>query len=340
MRNTHRAYLFAFSLSVAALAAAPTAFAGEAESRTLFAEGRKLREEKKCAEAVVVFRKALDTYPDGLGSLRNIAECEQEIGWLASSRRDWSDLRVAVLQSNSPKYEGWDATADAAYKALETRVARVTLKISGEDPVEELRIQMNGKPFDPRLVGTELEQDLGKLRIEVFYGGKQPVVKEVDVQEGTRGTIEIKVPKVVKAPVDAGVKGPSADELAAQESRRKTRKNMHIGGAVALGVGGAGLVGLGVSIGVRQNAVSGVDGLCPGRKNCKDSPRLQSNIDIGKTASTLVNVFAVTAGVGVATGVILFAAAPSDGASPKKTGIDFQIAPTAGGAYFGATGFF
>ena len=35
------------------------AFAGEPESKTLFAEGRKLREENKCAEAIIVFRRAV-----------------------------------------------------------------------------------------------------------------------------------------------------------------------------------------------------------------------------------------------------------------------------------------
>src|SRR5689334_6918022 len=54
-------------VTAALLLAPSTAFAGKAESETFFANGRELRMAGKCAEAIPEFRRALETYPDGLG---------------------------------------------------------------------------------------------------------------------------------------------------------------------------------------------------------------------------------------------------------------------------------
>lgn len=216
----------------------------------MFAEGRKLREEKKCAEAIIVFRRALDTYPEGLGSLRNIAECEQEIGLYASARRDWNDLRVAVLQSRSPKYEGWDTDAAAAKSALDAKVGYVTVEIKGDRP-EGTRIQLNGKTFDPRLIGVELEQDNGPLTLEVFYGAAQPLSQTTVIKEASHERLTIEIPKGTPAQ-------PIPPATAPDDGRRATSRGMKIGGGVALGIGGLAAVGLGISIGVRQDALSTV----------------------------------------------------------------------------------
>ncbi|MFO0611161.1 MAG: tetratricopeptide repeat protein [Polyangiaceae bacterium] len=284
------------------------AFAGEPESKTLFAEGRKLREENKCAEAIIVFRRALDTYPEGLGSLRNIAECETELGLFASARRDWNDLRVAVLQSRSPKYEGWDADAATAKAALDTRVGYVTVQINGERP-EGTRIQLNGKTFDPRLIGVELEQDNGALTLEVHYGAATPLSATTVIKEASHEKLVIDIPK--------GAVGTTPVPGAQDTSRAATARGMTIGGGIALGLGGLAAVGLGVSIGIRQDALSGAEAACPDpTKLCTDT----DDVTRGTTASTLINVFAVSAAVCVGVGLTLVLAAPSDTTPVTKPG--------------------
>ena len=101
------------------------AWAGEEDARTLFAKGRQLRADGRCEEAIIEFRRALEVWPEGLGSLRNIAECEEQLGKYAAARRDWWDLRRAVLLSNEAKYEGWDRQAQEAHTRLATKGARV-----------------------------------------------------------------------------------------------------------------------------------------------------------------------------------------------------------------------
>lgn len=324
-----------------------SAFAGEPESKTLFAEGRKLREEKKCAEAIIVFRRALDTYPEGLGSLRNIAECEQELGLFASARRDWNDLRVAVLQSRSPKYEGWDKDAADAKAALDSRVGYVTIQITGDRP-EGTRIQLNGKTFDPRLIGVPLEQDNGSLTLEVFYGAAQPLSKTTTIEEGSRATLSVEIPKGAVAKV-----GPPETP---DNGRAATSRGMKIGGGVALGIGGLAAVGLGVSIGIRQDALATVEKACPDPKQICSAA---ADVERGRTASTLVNVFAVGAAVGVGLGLTLVLAAPSESAPavapdkkddkppsskaslrPPPPRLQLDVRGTMGGGYVGLGGHF
>src|SRR5579872_5553668 len=77
------------------------------DARDLFDRARKIRGEGDCASAVALFREAYAVYPPGLGSLRNVAECEQALGHFALARRAWLDLGRAASTSTERKYEGW-----------------------------------------------------------------------------------------------------------------------------------------------------------------------------------------------------------------------------------------
>lgn len=295
--------------SLAFFVHAPAASAGELESRSLFAEGRRLRTAGQCADAIVLFHKALETFPDGLGALRNAAECEEETGKLASARRDYWDLRLAVLRSTSPKYEGWDKDAEAAHAALSERVPRLTLRLVGDRP-EGLRVQLNGQPFDLRLLGVELEEDVGPITIEVFEGGPSAITRKLQATEKTRQTVDIQLHPVVKTRAQA-----TSTPHDGAPPQSGAGKGMRIGGGIALGVGGASLVGALAALGVRQSALSSVDAVCPTHKRCPSS--VADDVSRGKTASTLVDVFAVTAAVGTGLGLTLVLAAPKS--APAET---------------------
>src|SRR5277367_6189891 len=103
------------TVMVATLLAPRAALADPAsDAKDLFAQGRDLRARGNCADAVTLFRKASDLYPSGLGSLRNLAECEEQLGHFASSRRAWLDLKRSLITEDAHKYEGWSQDADQA----------------------------------------------------------------------------------------------------------------------------------------------------------------------------------------------------------------------------------
>ncbi len=305
-----------FPLGVVAVAT--PAFAGEAEGKTLFGEARELRQRGKCDDAIVVFRKAYETWPDGLGALRNAAECEEQLGMFASARHDWADLKVAVLQSNQPKYlnppdatQGWDKDAQQAHDALATRVARVTIKVTGPRPAG-MRILVNGKPFGEELLGTELEEDNGRFSVEVQYGGSTPVTKSLTLKDQSRETVELTIPV---SSLHTTTPDPDA------QSRASTARGMRIGGGIALALGGLSAVAVGVSVGIRQSSLSNVQKACPTLMNC--NPNVKPDVNKGQLASTLIAVFGATAGVGIGIGITLIAAAPkshaTDDSAPPPT---------------------
>lgn len=327
--------LAAAAIALGVLATPSPARAGETESRSLFAEGRELRMANRCADAIPVFRRALETYPEGLGALRNIAECEEELGRFASARRSYWDLRLAAMQTGASKYEGWDKDAEAAHARLGEKVARVTVVFQGNRP-EGLVVRFNGKPFDPRLVGVEIEQDNGPLEVSVQFGAGPPLTKTVQVVTGGRHVVEFdlgELPKPPAAPVTPPPRGEESGGLTPTQ----------VGGVVALGVGGAGLIGTVVSTVIRQSALSTIQDACEdlGDDGYRCSSAHEGDKSTGETASLLVNVFAATAIVGAGVGVTLLVVGADDGddtgaaTSPRAS---IGVTPLPGGGFLGVRG--
>jgi hypothetical protein len=274
-----------------ALAATLGAPARAEDSESFFAQGRTLRAHGKCAEAIVAFRHALDLKPQGLGSLRNVAECEEEIGEFASARSDWWSLRRAVLQSNEPKYQGWERDAEQAYARLEPKMARLTVKLAGL-ALERVRISIDGKPLDPRLIGVELERDLGAHTVEAFYGGVAPVTEKRTLAAGAREVVTLAIPALT-----AGEGGATSGDAPAEPGNRPLRT----AGVAMLAAGGVGAVGAAIALGVRQSALAQFDVCAPAYQGCP--PSLRSALTRGQTASTFLGVFGVVAGVGIVSGI-------------------------------------
>jgi hypothetical protein len=317
------------ALGLAALATAAPARADDTE--TFFAKGRSLRAEGKCAEALIAFRLALDLKPQGLGALRNIAECEEQLGQLASARTHWWSLRRAALQSSEPKYEGWSNDAEQAYKRLEDRVARLTVRLVGAGP-ERASVLIDGQPLDPRLLDVELERDIGPHTIEVSYGGAAPIVEKRTLAAGARETVTLTLPtRPAETPGSSGLRTV---------------------GLVSLGSGGAGVLGFAISLALRQSALSAVQTACPDPERCipADRAAFGAALDRGQTASTLVNVFAGLAVAGAGAGVALLVIStgpktPAQPGAPKPAtagspGLEVGLAARVGGGQIWAGGRF
>lgn len=313
---------------------ASTAVAGEAESETFFAKGRELRAEGNCQKAIEEFRKALSAWPEGLGSQRNIAECEESLGRPASARRSWWALRTMVLGSQSDKYIGWEKDAEAAHKRLEPLVALLNVRVKN---AAEPRVLINGRPLTPTLLGTDIEQDLGEIEIVLEDGGAVPVVKKIKLESGQRYDVELESLGPVRKPDD---KVPPTGKPIPKDTGPSP---FVITGGVALGLAGLAAGGLIGAVVVRQNALSKIEDDCGEQlDNC--SPDLQDEEDKGKTASTLVNAFAIGGGIAAAAGVGFLIAGLVTGSTedeaPAKADVKVTIAPHPQGGFIGLSGTF
>jgi len=313
------------------------------DAKDLFTRGRELRAHGDCAGAVPMFRKAIDLYPAGLGSVRNLAECEEQLGHYASSRRAWLDLKRALLTTDDKKYEGWSQDAEAASTRLAPKLATLTVDVSYATPDGQaalskgVTVTLDGESLPSELVGTPLERDPGRHVVRVAGDRVQELQqKAVDLVAGDNKHVALRV--VVKPastlppaaqPSNDMAPAPTPGEGPVEENTGSARKTV---AWIAIGVGAASLVGAGVSLGVRQSALSDATSLCNNNSSLSGCPsanhdNIQSDESRGQTASTLVTVLGIVGVVGLTGGIVLLAT--GHGHSQQSRLI---ITPTIGGA--------
>ena len=293
------------ALGLSLFAIAPPASASpESDAKDLFARGRDLRNANDCGSAVPLFRKAWQIYPQGLGSLRNLAECEEQLGHFASSRRSWLDLKRALITSpNDPKYEGWDKDAEEAAERLKPKVAAFVVDVYVKSPEGEalandksgVEIFVNGESVGTTLVGTPLERDPGSYRIRAQMPDAQPVEQVVNLAAGDNPHVTIRLTVV-----------PKPQPIA--EPASSSRKTI---GYVVAGVGAASLIGSGITFLLRQGALSDLEDGCPQYETQPCPEKLRSTVDQGQLMSTLSPILLGVGVVGVGAGVALIVTAPS-----------------------------
>jgi hypothetical protein len=289
------------------LLALPARADAEDDARRLFVEGRALRSSDRCADAIPLFRKAYEVYRQGLGSLRNIAECEERLGHLAAARRSWSELEHALQMTTDAdaKYAGWIHDAEDSEARLATKVGRLVVSPEADTPATAgvpRQVTVNGAVWKPSTWRTPVDVDPGHY-VVVLDGGAngKPEVTAVDVAAGETRRVELgERHATAAAPVLSTAPG-------ATSQGKDGREALRTGAWVAAGIGVAGLIGMAISAGVEQSAAATVNQECPtGSCSTAQQPALQGTIDRGRTAATLVNVFIGVGAAGVATGALLF----------------------------------
>lgn len=312
-------------LGLAALVVAPAASASpESDAKDLFQRGRELRNANDCGTAAPLFRKAWTIYPQGLGSLRNLAECENQLGHFASSRRAWLDLKRALITAPyDPKYEGWEKDADESAARLKAKVATFVVDVYVKTPEGELlanegtgvEVLVNGESVGPTLVGTPLERDPGTYRIRAQMADARPVEQTVALSAGDNPHVTIRLTGTPKS----NGSGTTTDGVS-------TRRML---GWIALGVGGAALVGSGITFLVRQGAVGDVEDQCPTRRHCSED--LRDTVETGKTMSTLTSILLPVGIVGAGAGLALVLTSGSSSNERGKSTQAVRVVPTLGG---------
>lgn len=317
------------TVALVATLAAEVAHADPAsDAKDLFARGRELRAHEDCRGAVPLFRKAYAVYPDGLGSLRNAAECDELLGRFASARRAWLDLKRALLTHQDPKYEGWTQDADQAAARLEPKLATLTVDLKGigaqgqPAPAGPVRVTLDDELLAPSLIGTALDRNPGRHLVRVTGEGVATQERAIDLVAGDAKHVAFTVRiQPVSDDTPAAVSTTSTPD----ETREQPGGTRRTVSWVLIGVGAASLVGAGVSLAVRQSALGDLNDACPSHLGC--SPSVQETVSRGQTASTLVTALGVTGAFATTAGIVLLATGPSSG---PRTGL--RVTPTIGGA--------
>ena len=299
----------ALAIFAAAALAAPCARAdAESDAKDLFERGRELRAAGNCAQAAPLFVKAHEVFPAGLGSLRNAAECEEQLGRWATARRSWLELARELMFAHDAKYAGWQADADDAAKRLAPRVAHLTVEVAGARGAAPA-VTVDGDPLKPELVGTALDRDPGHYVVAARLGDREAHAA-VDLVTGGSQTVRLDFSEAVAA---ATVRATHA----AHASSAWTPV-----GWVTMTIGIAALAGMGVAIAVRQDALSAVDSKCPLHVACPIA--VKSDADRGAAASTAATALAIAGGILAGAGIAMLVVGAS---STHREGVALRLSP-------------
>jgi tetratricopeptide (TPR) repeat protein len=299
---------FARSVVVACLIAR-TAWADGTPADEAFKKGRDLLKAGRYAEACEQFEQSQALDP-ALGTLFNIAQCDEHIGKLASAMAAYREV-----VSRDTKAERRETANDMASK-LATRVPKLVVKVPGD--AKHVTITLDNKHvIQPN---TPVELDNGQHSIDVRADGMKEFSQTATiVEEGKTVTVTARLePGTGKTETDAkpdGKKKPDAPPKPTgsetDETPRSSRKTWAIG---AMAAGGAALV-TGVVYGALASSKwKDAKAVCGGTTctSQADADRASALGDQARSKANVSTVLFAAGGVIAAVGVVLWVTAPSE----------------------------
>jgi hypothetical protein len=194
-----------------------------------------------------------------------------------------------------------------------------------------VQVTLDGEPLASTLVGTPLDRDPGRHVVQVTGPRvKETAQRAVDLSAGDAKRIALRVVVTPDRPAEPEVATGPAPQLPstpAEDVDAQSRATKRTVSWIAIGVGGASLIGAGISLAVRQSALDTITRQCPSHDGCDAS--LQSTESRGKTAATAVTVLSIVGVVGLTSGIVLLAT--SYGHNPTRQA-RLVVTPTLGGA--------
>jgi hypothetical protein len=345
LRTIVRVRSLSFALLAALAVAAPRAARADgggdaAHAKELFEQGRELRSRGNCADALPFFQRAFAAYPAGLGSLRNVAVCQETLGRPTAARKAWLDLRRAVAASTDPKYAGWVEDADRAAAHLAPKVALLAVDLDVVDPAggtgpsfDAVDVTIDGQAVTRAELGAPIEHDPGPVTVRATGPGiGAPDQQSFTLAAGVTQHVllHVTLSAAVTAP-DPGAASSISASVDDTDPNAARRSRLRTGAWIATGVGAAGLAGALIALSFRQSALGALGSDCPeyATSACAASKQaiVTADVNRGRTASTMFDAFGVVAVAGAAASVTLFTfAATSSGHAAVV------VAPTSVGA--------
>lgn len=288
-RFTFLVFCAAATLFASTAMAAPTA-KERAEAKSAWLKGKRLVTQEKRDEAVETLRIAVELDPRVQYQL-DLARALVEVKILIEAR----DLCDAIAASKEPNIQKAKAAAATMKKDLEPRIPKITVKVSGDAVGATATI--NGETVE---IGAPLSFDPGVYTVRARIGQNPEVSQRVELAERDERLVTL---------------DPSSGEAPKEEEKEEPSSGTMVPAAIAYAVGGAALVGGGVTGFLAFQKTDEVKDLCGGTQ-CPEryAGEVQTAQDFG-TASTVL--FAL-GGLGVTAGLILtFTVGMDDGDTPK-----------------------
>jgi hypothetical protein len=306
-----------------------------AAARSLGIQGVQLADAGKCPEAIEKLSRAESLYhaPTILGRL---GECQVTVGQIVLGTENLNRVVREQLPPNAPK--AFKAAQERAAKVLETALPRIAhLTVIVEPAEAKPTVTVGGSPVPSALIGVERPTDPGKRTVVATAPGYLEAKTEVELAEGARQAVTLKLlpdpSAATVAPVPPPAPPPAQPEKPPADQASGGNKTLSY---VMLGLGG---------VGIAVGAVTGSMAL--GKKNGLDCPENRcsgAEADELDSANTLATVSTIGFGVGLAAatvGVVLLVTSGGKSEAPsaaKASGV--RLTPYVGPKSVGVTGTF
>jgi len=317
----------------AVLAAGSWAWAARADdsaaAQALFNQARRAMAEQKYAEACPKLEESL-RLEYGLGTLLNLADCEEHAGKLASA---WTKfLELASKARAAGQLERARIGRERA-AALEPKLSNLVIEVPVDSRVEGLQVQRDGTPIGAAQWGTPIPADAGSHAIVASAPGHRSWTAKVSVTDGAT-TARVTVPALaVEAPPPFPVATASAAASSSEASSKRalgassepasSSRGLGLPKTLAIVSGAVGLAGVGVGSYFGLKSISDHSDVTSqsASAGCKtmgsvtgcSGPGASNVVNLAgeaRTAGTLSTAGFIVGGVALAGAVVLWVAAP------------------------------
>jgi serine/threonine-protein kinase len=237
---------FAIGLALCQGARAENGADREAAAEALFQEARGLMAQGRVAEACPKFAESNRIDP-GIGVLFFLADCYERNGQTASA---WTTFRSAGAAAKAANQPDRERQASERTAALENRLSKIAVVVPESAQVPGLQVRWDDAPLERPLWGSPLPVDPGPHRLFVSAPGRQTHEREVRIEPGpSASTIELFELRPLPDSKPIAPQQPAISPRPAQpvnDARPVGRRPLGAQRVAAIGLGGAGLVGVGI----------------------------------------------------------------------------------------------
>jgi hypothetical protein len=303
------------STAVAQSASASAATAAK-DDKTRFAEAVRLYK-------AGAFERALPEF-EALASATGSPNAELYVGYCLDGLERHAGAYAAFERAarDAGAEERYAETRAAALREMgELGLRLATLVVSPVETPDGLVVTVDGAVLEPAAFGSHRLFEPGEHHVEARATARDPVVRDVQVGAGETKTVTLYFPKRdAAAPPAPGSKGD------------RPGAGLRIGGFVAAGAGGVGLVTFAVGGLEAKSAHDRLARECS--TACADSAH-QREVDRGKSWQAVANVGLVVGGVGALASAALLYFGYRSGAETSVA-----LSPLPGGAFLSGGGRF
>lgn len=293
-------------------------------AEALFQEGRRLSAEQRYAEACPKFAESQRLEP-AIGTLLNLATCHVAEGKTASA---WSEFTRALGEAQRNNRPDVIELAQAQLAQLEPKLPKLVVDVAPERELAGLEVRLDGQLLHKPAWGVAAPIDPGKHTLRASAPGYAEWTTEVVLGPSDQQSLAIPAlipepPAAEPAPLPTASSSAPAAALPADHAateRWPAQKSW------ALGVAGAGVVGIGASVVLGFSAKATFDRSAP---HCDDLGCDPDGMSLRHDAVVRGRIATVVFGVGavaLAGGTVLWLTAPR---ASEKTALSVGITPRA-----------